>query len=328
VSRSEHRVFMSYRHQDSSGYAGWLYQLIAERMGMSKVFRDIDSIRPGLHFPTEIAQAVGSCSVALVLIGPNWLSAVDDEGRRRIDDPDDWVRLEIETALEKGLNVVPLLLQGAGMPPAELLPASIRGLSQVQAFPLRDDSFREDVKRVIELIEAPQERRREYFGSERRDYESRFAEMVRMYVERVEEGRRSIGLLSWRRGSALRPQMEAIVQNLAPDEDLVDVALASLAQENQSLTDPAWYFLGLLALTSRRLIHSPRSKPSHLTVANFRDMVEAKTRLGSMPTPLPMVGPTIELILRSGNLLFLNVKPASRAGSFVRYIKERKDLTS
>ena len=86
------QVFISYRRQETSHLAGRLYDRLAERFGEDRVFMDVDSIEPGLDFSDAIQQAVGSSDVLLALIGRNWLTATDEAGRRRLDDPDDLVR--------------------------------------------------------------------------------------------------------------------------------------------------------------------------------------------------------------------------------------------
>src|SRR4051812_36405555 len=87
------RVFLSYRREDSSGYCGRLYADLAGRFGNSNVFMDIDSLAPGSDFVNAIGHALASCDATLVLIGPHWLTATGKRGRRRIDDPADFVRL-------------------------------------------------------------------------------------------------------------------------------------------------------------------------------------------------------------------------------------------
>src|SRR5215471_115414 len=93
-------VFISYRRQESSGITGRLYDRLAFRFGDAQVFMDVDTIALGVDFTQVIAEAVGNCTVLLAVIGPGWLAATDEDGQRRLDDPDDIVRVEIHTALE------------------------------------------------------------------------------------------------------------------------------------------------------------------------------------------------------------------------------------
>jgi TIR domain len=96
------RVFISYRRQESSGLAGRLYDWLAARFGNDQVFMDVDTIALGVDFAEVITQAVSTCQVLLAVIGPRWLDLTDENGQRRLDDPNDIVRLEIAAALERG----------------------------------------------------------------------------------------------------------------------------------------------------------------------------------------------------------------------------------
>ena len=115
-------IFISYRREDTAPYAGRLYDMLIDRFGDPNVFMDVDSIEPGLDFAEAVRNAVGSCKVLLVLIGGEWLNATNSKGQRRIDDPTDFVYLEIEAALERDIRVIPLLVAGARMMSEEELP--------------------------------------------------------------------------------------------------------------------------------------------------------------------------------------------------------------
>ena len=107
------RIFISYRREETAYPAGWLYDRLAGRYGDGQIFKDVDSIQLGDDFVEVITRAVGSCDVLLALIGDRWLTITDQDGRRRLDDPDDFVRLEIEAALTRNVRVVPILVDGA-----------------------------------------------------------------------------------------------------------------------------------------------------------------------------------------------------------------------
>src|SRR5262249_28456386 len=109
-------IFVSYRRQESSHLAGRLCDRLADRFGEGQVFIDVDTIEPGVDFAAEISRAVAACKVLLALIGPSWLTTTDERGRRRLDDPDDIVRLEIEAALAGDVRIIPILVEGAIMP--------------------------------------------------------------------------------------------------------------------------------------------------------------------------------------------------------------------
>src|SRR6266478_494516 len=115
-------IFISYRRDDASAWAGRLSDTLKAILGRVSIFRDIEDIPPGVEFDSYIAQAVGSCDALLALIGPNWLSASDSAGGRRLDDPRDLTRLEIATALKRDIRVIPVLVAGAKMPGPPDLP--------------------------------------------------------------------------------------------------------------------------------------------------------------------------------------------------------------
>ena len=139
------RIFISYRRDDSRGYAGRLQGDLSRRYTDEHVFRDIE-IPPGADFGEYITGLVDRCNVVLAIIGPGWLDARDREGERRLDDPQDWVRLEIERALARdGVEVIPVLVDGARLPPREELPPSLLALRRRNAFELSDRRWDYDV---------------------------------------------------------------------------------------------------------------------------------------------------------------------------------------
>src|SRR5579862_9032491 len=128
------QVFISYRRSDTtSGYASWIYERLAARFGGDHVFMDVDSLPLGVDFVEHLNRALANTDVALVLIGPGWLDAADEDGNRRLDDPDDFVRIEVATALRTSGRVIPVLVDGAQMPKAELMPEDLRPLARRQA---------------------------------------------------------------------------------------------------------------------------------------------------------------------------------------------------
>src|SRR4051794_6257510 len=116
------RIFVSYRRNDSAYPTGWLTDRLVEHYGENQIFTDVDSIDLGDNFVTRITAAVASCDVLLAVIGPKWLTVNDENGRRRLDDPNDYVRIEIEAALRRQILVVPILVDGANMPRVSDLP--------------------------------------------------------------------------------------------------------------------------------------------------------------------------------------------------------------
>jgi hypothetical protein len=126
------RVFLSYRREDSSTAVQHLRESLGRLIGEDKIFRDVDSIPLGRNFETVIGEAIRSASACLVIIGPAWLAATHD-GRRRLDDPEDFVRTEVELALKSGVEVIPVLVDGARMPGEKDLPKSISALAKLNA---------------------------------------------------------------------------------------------------------------------------------------------------------------------------------------------------
>jgi hypothetical protein len=145
---------LSYRRDDASGHAGRLYDLLAARYGAEHVFMDIDAIPLGSEFGEAINRAVASCDVLIALIGRSWLEATDSAGQRRLDDPDDLVRREIESALAQDVRVVPTCVQGAEIPRAEDLPPSLAPLTRRQGFQLSDTGWQDDAGRLIRRLET------------------------------------------------------------------------------------------------------------------------------------------------------------------------------
>ena len=154
------KVFISYRREETAGHAGRLYDAIAARFGDRNVFMDVD-LAPGIDFVEQITEAVGACDVLLVVMGPRWATP-SDKGHPRLTDPQDFVRLEVETALRRpDVRVIPLLVAGARMPGPDELPESVRPLSRRNALELSDLRWRYDVGRLVttlvELLEGPTE---------------------------------------------------------------------------------------------------------------------------------------------------------------------------
>lgn len=146
-------IFLSYRRDDTSGYVGHLHEKLAAHFGESMIFRDIDTIEPGDDFVEVIEKAVTSCGVLLAVIGKQWLSLTDAEGKRRLDDPNDFVRIEIAAALDQNIRVIPTLVGGARMPSITVLPDNLTKLARRNALEIGDRTFQFDVNKLIETIE-------------------------------------------------------------------------------------------------------------------------------------------------------------------------------
>jgi hypothetical protein len=145
-------IFISYRRDDTEGHAGRLYEDLVERFGRQAVFFDVSGIEPGQDFRKAIDANVARCSVLLAMIGPRWLDA--SGGTRRIDDPGDFVRLEIASALRRDVPVVPVLVQGAKMPASAQLPADVADLAWRNAVELSHARWPSDVQVLAQALSA------------------------------------------------------------------------------------------------------------------------------------------------------------------------------
>lgn len=148
------RIFISYRREDASGHAGRLYDQLAEHFGEEQLFIDVDALEPGVDFVERIESAVGSADVLVAVIGPRWLDAKGPDGARRLDDPDDFVGLEIAAALERDIRVVPVLVAGAVMPDDDHLPGRLKPLSRRNALVVSDLDWRSGMSRLVAAIDS------------------------------------------------------------------------------------------------------------------------------------------------------------------------------
>jgi TIR domain len=167
-------VFISYRRQDAPGYAGRLYDALATRFGDARVFMDVGAIEPGADFGQRIDEALESCDVLLAVIGPRWATVTGADGQRRLAEPDDFVSLEVGTALKRSdVKVIPVLVDGATMPAQHELPQALTALGRRQALELSDGRWRYDVERLIATVEPVLERDVEAWTRWRVDRERR-----------------------------------------------------------------------------------------------------------------------------------------------------------
>ena len=148
-------IFISYRRDDASGYAGRLYDQISAHFGDEHVFMDVADIEPGSDFVQVLEEKVGACDALIALIGKNWLSGKDDQNRPRLSDPEDFVSAEIAAALKRNVEVIPVLVGGAKMPRERELPQPLQFLSRRQALEVSDARFTRDVRDLIEALERP-----------------------------------------------------------------------------------------------------------------------------------------------------------------------------
>ncbi|HTE14795.1 MAG TPA: TIR domain-containing protein [Burkholderiales bacterium] len=147
-------IFISYRRDDAAAYAGRLYDGLRERYGEDHVFMDVDRIQPGENFATVIERSVQNADVMLAVIGETWLTVTNESRQRRLDDPEDFVRLELKAALDKGRRVIPVLVGGASMPAEHALPPVLRRLAGVQAVTMSNERWDYDAERLTRSIDT------------------------------------------------------------------------------------------------------------------------------------------------------------------------------
>jgi hypothetical protein len=150
------RIYISYRQDDTAHTysAGWLYDRLAYRYGGGQVLRGVDSVPHGEDFAETVAEAAGSSNALLVVIDDQWLTITDQSGRRRLDDPNDQVRLEIEAAMTRDVRVIPILVDGARMPRADELPPSLADLARRHAVELSTSRFEVGTRQLLNALDT------------------------------------------------------------------------------------------------------------------------------------------------------------------------------
>jgi hypothetical protein len=145
-------IFLSYRRDDSRGYTNAIYTLLELHFPADSIFMDVDTLIPGSDFVQSLEEAVEACDIFLAIIGPRWENIEDHKGLRRLENPEDFVRIEVAHALKRGIPVIPILVDGAQMPFSENLPDNIKELARRHAFSI-GDHMRSDVQRLIKVLE-------------------------------------------------------------------------------------------------------------------------------------------------------------------------------
>lgn len=147
-------IFISYRRDDTEGEAGRLFDDLTREFGANSVFMDVAGIRPGVDFVQAIEQNVADCGVLLAIIGPTWTTITGASGQRRLDDPNDFVVLEIASALKREVPVIPVLVHGARMPSQDQLPESLKSFSHRNSVELSHARWPSDVKLLIDALNS------------------------------------------------------------------------------------------------------------------------------------------------------------------------------
>jgi hypothetical protein len=147
------KIFISYRHADTSYVTGRIFDQLSKKIGRKNIFKDVESIQAGSDFKETINNSVKSCEVILAVIGPKWSTVTDDGNKRRIDDPNDFVRIEIEAGLKRGIPIIPVLVSGAKMPNSDELPETLKNLAFQKGLPVRSDpDFNNDIATLTESL--------------------------------------------------------------------------------------------------------------------------------------------------------------------------------
>ncbi|HEX2619911.1 MAG TPA: uracil-DNA glycosylase family protein [Phototrophicaceae bacterium] len=146
------RIFINYRRQDSEGYVGRLYDRLIQQFDRESIFMDVDDIKPGADFVQTLEDAVARCDVFIAVIGPVWTTVADGGGQRRLDQWNDFVRIEIASAIKQGKMVIPVLVGQAKMPNLDELPEDMKSLARRNAIELSHQRFSYDIERLIRAI--------------------------------------------------------------------------------------------------------------------------------------------------------------------------------
>ena len=168
------KILISYRREDSADVTGRIYDRLIQQFGQEAVFEDVDSIPLGVDFRIYLDEQVAECDVFLAVIGRDWMKKQGSKGKSRLEDPGDFVRIELESALKRNIPVIPVLVRGVSIPPAERLPASIQDLSYRNGISVRPDpDFHRDIDRLIEYLKHQIQGLKEH----RKEPVSRFVEL-------------------------------------------------------------------------------------------------------------------------------------------------------
>lgn len=188
-------IFINYRRGDDPGFTQALFSRLEQAFAPERLFMDVDNIAPGLDFVQVLNEQVARCDVLIAVIGKNWLGTVDESGERRLDNPEDFVRIEIESALSQKKRVIPVLVNDAKMPRSTELPESLKPFARCNAVRLTHERFRADTQGLIKaleqvLTEADAARRVDGEAARREAKAKEKAEAERRRQERLEARKR------------------------------------------------------------------------------------------------------------------------------------------
>ena len=205
------RAFVNYRRDDEPAFAGRIYDRLEAELGADRLFMDVEGhIKGGDDFVDVLKGQVAQCDLLLAIIGPRWLEVADKAGRRRLDDPQDWVRVEIVGAFQTSKRVIPVLVGGATMPRAEDLPVDLSPLARRQAIRITQERFKADVQGLVShvrlVLEEAERDRRARSKAERAEAERVQAELKLGLAEAAAVARASEPDVTLRRRAGRRPK--------------------------------------------------------------------------------------------------------------------------
>ena len=212
-SSFEPSVFICYRRSDASGEAAHIADRLSRRYGEGQIFLDVKVIQAGVNYERALERARQGAQVMLTVIGMQWIQSATEAGRRRLDDEADYVRIEIHTALSRGIRLLPILVQGATMPSDQDLPFAIRELAKIQAIPLRHDTFERDFLELQNHIDqtftvSPSSRAISPCGPDRICVGGTISPGSEIYIERPSDAR----LLDFLRAYPSRPAARQVMR--------------------------------------------------------------------------------------------------------------------
>ncbi len=218
------KIFINYRRGDDPGHTGRLFDRLQDEFEPQQLFLDVDNIAPGLDFIRVLDERVAECDVLLAVIGKGWIDARDAKGNRRLDEPDDFVRIEIASALTRDKRVIPVLVGDARMPRAEELPEDLRPLAWRNAVRLTHERFRADTQGLVkalrqglEEIEALRQEKEEAERGVRAEEERRRQEAEAARRAEEEELKRKIQIEERERAEEQRRQQEDAIKQRAEE---------------------------------------------------------------------------------------------------------------
>ncbi|MFI7602978.1 toll/interleukin-1 receptor domain-containing protein [Actinoplanes sp. NPDC049681] len=311
MSHRDPRIFISYRREDTAAYAGWLQDRLGQQFGVRNIFKDATSLQAGHDFPRMIGQAVAGCDVLVALIGPHWAGP---PGQSRLHDPADWVRLEIEAAFSHGIRVIPMVSRDAPPLRPGALPPGLDPLRSRQMLPFHPDTFAEDVRRLIAVIES---NGGPAFGTGQGNRLTssrvqRFAELQRLYESQIEVDAPPYRYDPLMKAESRREVLDAMVDALDDGERPANLALANL-QDGPGTWREGLGRRGLVAVVPRRLVYVPHRGriPVYLPFAQI------------LRVQLRLTRTSITLTLPDRNIEVFSFKPFVRAAEFAKYMRER-----